>query len=811
MPEDLKGLSSQEAQQKLEETGQNLLPEAKSVSDLKILLSQFQNPLVYILFLAAAATFFLGRITDASVICLAVFINTILGAYQERKAEKAIAGLKKLVTSKARVRRDGQVQVVNAANLVEGDIVFLTRGEKVPADGLVFSNKSFFVDESILTGESQPVERKPEEEVYMGTVVASGQAVMQVTKTGAGTQIGKIAQGLERKEEATPLEKKLHAFSRQLAIFVGIAAVLIFLIGLIAGRPIVEIFATAVALAVSAVPEGLIVSLTVILAVGMQRILRKKALVRKLLAAETLGSVTVICVDKTGTITEGRLKVVAERFIDKEEGMKAIVLANDLEDPLEVVRWEYVREQDGSDPQKLFDENPRLDSLPFSPETKYLATLHQDKVFLAGAPELLLSKSNLTLVQKKKWQKEFDGLAQKGLRLVGFASRQRKRGEKTLKREGILRDLKFIGFLAFSDPVREDVGVSLALAQEAGIKIKVITGDYRLTAEAVLKEIGLTITSPSKQIIEGEELERLSDKELGDRIEDIILFVRTKPFDKLRIVEILKAKGEVVAMTGDGVNDALALQKADIGIVVEGASEVAKETADMILLDANFNTIVAAVEEGRGIFDNLRKVILYLLSDAFGEILLVLGTLIAGLPLALTAGQILWINLVSDGFPDLALTVDPKRKNLMTDGPVRARENLINFEVKALVVLVSLFAGLSGLLIFAYFLGQTNDLPYARSLAFAVLGTNSLFYVFSCRSLKQPVWESDIFSNRWLILGVGTGLTLLLSAFYFRPFTFLLEVVPLGVFDWGVVVSAGLAVIILIEATKFIFVLKSNR
>ncbi|MDP3955587.1 MAG: HAD-IC family P-type ATPase, partial [bacterium] len=726
--QELKGLTSSEVLLRQQQYGVNVLPEEKPPSDVNIFLSQLKNPLVYILFFAAAVTLLLGDLPDTFIIFIVVLANTILGFYQERKASRAILALKKLVSLSSRVKREGVLQAINAAEIVPGDLVFLTSGEKVPADGTLLECKNFHVNEAVLTGESEPKEKKGNDEILMGGIVVNGQAVMEVVRIGEKTAMGKIAVSLGKKEALTPLEERLRGFSKQLAYLVGLSAFLVFGLGVLTGRSLVEVFTTAVALAVSAVPEGLVISLTVILAIGMQRILKKKVLIRKLLAAETLGSVTVICVDKTGTITEGKLEVVEEEFLDREKAVLASVLANDLEDPLETVRWEYALGQNHFDPQKMVDENPRLDSLQFSPKTRFLASMHENEVYFAGAPELLLSKSNLSEKDKKIWQKKIELSAKKGLRLIGFAWRQRKRGEKKLTAENVLESLVFLGFLAFSDPVRVEVKDALALAQKAGIKVKVITGDYRLTAEKVMSEIGLPITNPAKQILEGEELEKLSDEELRERMEEVILFVRSKPEDKLRIVEALKARGEVVAMTGDGVNDAPALHKADIGIVVSGASEVAKETADMILLDNNFKTIITAIEEGRGIFDNLRKVVLYLLSDAFGSIVLIFASLAAGLPLALTAAQILWINLVSDGLPDLALTVDPKRKGLMAEGPTKPAENLLNMEIKILVLLISLFTGLMVFMIFHFFLGQTGNLAYARSITFAALGVCSLFY-----------------------------------------------------------------------------------
>lgn len=808
------GLSSSEASRRLKQFGFNVLPEKPPPSSFLIFLEQFKSPLVYVLLLAAGVTLFLRDFPDMVIILLAVFLNTVLGFYQERQAKRALYALKKILVPQARVIRDGKRTVVDARQLVPGDLVVLETGDKIPADGVLLKAIDLSIDQAILTGESIPMTKKSQDFCFMATIVSGGRGLMEVKKTGSSTKVGEIAQRLGEKEEKTPLEKQLAVLAKSLAVLVGTAALFIFLSGVIIGKGVVEMFTTAVALAVAAIPEGLIVSLTVILAVGMQRILKRKALVRNLVSAEILGSVTVICVDKTGTLTEGKMRVVGAEFTDRQLGIKTAAVCNNLADPLEYAAWDWVTQQ-GEDPQKIFEENPRLDEIPFSSKYKFIATLHKGEIFIVGAPEILLSWSEMDKEKRQDWEHKLENFGKKGLRLVGFAmieSGNLKKEFQELKEQKSaqhISNLRFLGVLVHDDPVRSSVAQTLKECQEAGIKVKIITGDYLQTSIAVLKQLGIKVSQ--NEVVEGEELARISKNELGKRIEQIVLFARTDPFQKLKIVEVLKEKGEVVAMTGDGVNDALALQEADIGIVVREASEVSKETADMVLLDSNFKTIVAAVEEGRGIFENLRKIILFLLSDAFGEILIIFGALLLGWPLPLLAGQILWINLVSDGFPALALTVDPKRKGLMSEPPINPQEKLLNLEIKTLITLVSLFAGISTLLIFGLFLKQTGDLVLSRSLAFAVLGANSLFYVFSCRSLRQPVWQTALFSNRWLILGVGAGFLLLLSAFYFPPLVILLRTVPLGIFEWGLVLATGLAVVILIEGVKFAFVLKSKR
>lgn len=818
-------MTSDEARARLEKFGLNTLPEKPPPSSFLILFDQFKSPLVYILLLAALVTLFLRDFPDTGIILFAVFLNTILGFYQERKAKRALYALAKVLTPQAKVIRDGERKIIDARHLVPGDLVVLEIGDKIPADGVLVEAVDLSVNEAVLTGESVPVRKVAIENVFMGTIVASGRGLMQVRQTGTLTKMGEIAKTLKEKEEETPLERRLADLAKTLAILVIGAALFIFLSGIILGKSVTEMFTTSVALAVAAIPEGLVVSLTVILAIGVQRIFKRKALVKNLASAETLGSVTTICADKTGTLTEGKMRVVKAvtevsravhlrggpgRTPQKELLVMAAVLCNNLHDPLEVAMLEWgeknlIRQQGG---ENLKLEYPRLDEIPFSSQTKIIATLHPGILFVSGAPEVVISKCQMSNIKWQIWKKKFEEYGREGYRLVGFAYKEIENQKSKLKNED-LKDLEWLGLLLYEDPVRPEVSGVLRECQQAGIKVKIITGDYPATSLAVLEKLGIRVAQD--EVMEGEELEEISQEELKKRIDKIILFARTDPFQKLKIVEVLKQRGEVVAMTGDGVNDAPALQKADIGIVVRESSEVAKETADMVLLDSNFKTIVAAIEEGRGIFDNLRKIVLYLLADAFGELIAIFGALLMGFPLPLLVGQILWINLVSDGFPGLALTVDSKREGIMRELPLNPKESLLNLEIKVLIFLISLFAGLSTLFIFSLFLQQTGDLSLSRSLAFALLGTNSLFYVFSCRFLRKPFWQTNIFSNHWLILGIGAGFLLLVSAFYFPPLVFLLRTSSLGIFEWGMVMAMGLFVVILIEGTKFVFVLKSKR
>ncbi|HJY98244.1 MAG TPA: HAD-IC family P-type ATPase [Patescibacteria group bacterium] len=752
------GLSYEEVKKRQGQYGANVLPEKPPPSRLLLLFQQLRSPLVYILLFAALVTFVMGSFSDSLVILLAVFINTILGFVQESKASNALVALKHYVISKATVIRDGKRILLDTTEIVPGDIVILDQGAKIPADGkIIFANR-FYVDEAALTGESVPVNKNIEEKVFMGTIVSSGQATFEVESIGQSTKMGGIALQIQEKEEDTPLQKQLKTFSKQLVLVIASLTILVFILGILYKFSLTEMLTTSVALAVSSIPEGLLVSLTVVLAIGMQKIIKHRGLVRKLSAAETLGGVTVICADKTGTLTQGKMKVV-DYIGDREKLAQQVLLANDLDDPIVISAFEWGRTIISG----FVSEHPRLDSIPFSSKERFFVSLHKwsegnNILFVNGAPELLLEWTSLPETQKKEIVKNIDDLTKQGKRLIGFARKEVSPDKKSLEAADAKGGLDWIGILAFSDPVRPGVKEAFEQTLSAGIKTIVITGDYPKTSEFVLGELDIPVSA--KEIMLGEELEKLDVEQLAQKVKSVKLFARTTPDQKLKIVEALKRNGEVVAMMGDGINDAPALHKADIGVVVENATDVAKESADLVLLDSNFSTIVGAIEEGRVMFENMRKIIIYLMSDAFAEIIVVIGGISVGLPLPITAIQILWINLISDGFPNLALTIDPKRTDLMKEHPRASREHLVNKWMVYLIGLVSLMAGIVALSSFIIIYKMTGDLILARSLAFIVLGLNSLTYVFSVRALMTPFWKNHIFENKWLVAAVFAGLSL---------------------------------------------------
>ena len=797
---EVKGLSVGDVADRQIKFGANVLPEKPPPSQFSLILQQLKNPFVYVLLSATIITLIIGHVTDSLIIFLAVLINTVLGFIQESRASNALYALKHYVTSKATVVRNGKRETIGTSEIVPGDTVILDQGVKIPADGkLTFANR-LYIDEAVLTGESLPVNKDKGDTVYMGTVVSSGQAVLLVETIGVATKMGAIALQIQEKEEDTPLQRQLKTFSKQLVMVISVLTILVFILGILHKLSLIEIFITSVALAVSSIPEGLLVSLTVVLAIGMQKIIKHRGLVRKLSAAETLGGVTVICVDKTGTLTQGKMKVV-DYLGDKKQLAEQVLLANDLDDPIVISAFEWGRTIISSP----ISDHQRIDSIPFSSKERFFISLHKwsnskNILFVNGAPEILLQWTTLSETERKEIVKNIDDLTKQGKRLIGFARKEVSANKKSLNTEDAKENLTWVGILAFNDPVRLGVKEAFGLAHEAGIKTTVITGDYPKTSEFVLSELGMPVKKD--EILLGSELEKLTLEELSQKVKSVKLFARTSPDQKLMIVEALKRNNEIVAMMGDGVNDAPALHKADIGIVVGDATDVAKESADLVLLDSNFATIIGAIEEGRVMFDNIRKIILYLMSDAFSEIILVVGGIVMGLPLPITAVQILWINLISDGFPDLALTIDPKRADIMKENPRPPKERLVNGWMVILIGIVSLTASLTAISSFIVVYKMTNDIVAARSMAFITLGLDSLIYVFSVRTLMTPFWKNHLFENKWLVIAVLAGFGLQVLPFMTPSLRQFFGLSSLSLVYWVTAIGLSIFMFFVIEIFK---------
>ena len=851
------GLNLSEVKERTEKRGFNEIAKKSKVRWWRVLLDQFKSPLIYVLVIAVMVTWLMNERVDAAVISVAVVVNIILGFFQEFKAEKSLEALASMVAGKVKVKRDGKWDEVEARELVPGDVVRLEIGMKVPADGVLVIEDGMFVSEAILTGESVAVEKKTwtdkgrlkewlktewfdgadkMKRVFMGSVIEKGIGEMLVIRTGDETEMGKIAKKVKGKnKEETPLQKKLGVLSKQLALLVGIVIVVVMMVGLLTGRDFTEMFLTAVALAVAAIPEGLAVSLTVILTIGMGRMLKRKSLVRKLLAVETLGGVNVICLDKTGTITVGKMEAMGgvsdlkigfkehikkSKWVDGSKGdylLGGAWLCNDLRDPLETAMHDWAEKQKQI---KEWKEWKREDELPFDHKYKYIVTRHKNSQgkrleFLSGAPEVVLDNCNLTKKEKEDWLKEFSKLGVLGYRLVGFGYKKGVKGGK-IKRDSV-SGYEWCGVVIFEDPVREGVDDLLKRAKKAGIDMKVITGDYKETAWSVLKQVGLVGGKLNEdEIMMGDELAEWEGKEMREevinKIERVKLFARTTPEQKLLIVDVLQKRGHTVAMTGDGVNDAPALKQADIGIVVNDASDVARETADMVLLDNNFGTVLAAVEEGRGVFDNLKKVLLYLLSDAFAEVMLVLGSIVLGWPLPILAVQILWVNLMSDGLPYLALTVEPKEKGLLSRKPINKKTKILDEEMMVLIGIVSTLAALMvGVAFYYYYFVLGRSIEEARTLVFTMIGVDSLLYVFSLRSLGKMIYEDNLFKNPWLIWGVVGGLIMQVLVVYVPFLQKVFKTVGLDLWEWLMVFGLGLVLVGMIEVVKWIYLKRRKR
>ena len=843
-----KGLSEKEVKVCQREFGKNKLPEEKPLSMLRMFLEQFRSPLIYILVIAGIITLILKDYTDAIIIFGAVFLNTIVGYLQENKASQALRELKKIVKHTAEVLRDGNLKVIDSAELVPGDIIILNPGDKVPTDGRIIECYDFKINEMALTGEwmaakkiSEVLARKTpladrDNMVFMGTVVEDGKAKAVVTAIGIETEIGKVARLVkEAREEKTPYQKKIAHFSEIIGTIIGAICFGIFVEGMITGGEFVEMFTTAVAVAVAAIPEGLPVAMTVILALGMQRILKKKGLVRRLASAETLGSTSVICSDKTATLTEGKMKV-SDVIAFKETKLlclKAAALTSEafIENPTSPKEKWIIRGrstdralleagiESGIDGKKEF-EKKKIAELPFNPVNKFAAALYNENgqkfLYVCGAPEKILEFSKLGKKEKENWQKKLEKLAQKGLRVVASAHRKinRERGSADLTESGFLsidliKDLDFIGLITLKDPIRPEVKEAMKVCRRAGMRPIIVTGDHKLTAKAVAEELGFKVKE--ENILEGKDLDKLSDDDFEEILPQIQIYARVEPKHKMRIISAWQEKKEVVAMTGDGINDAPALKRADVGIAVGSGTEVAKETADLILLNDSFSIIVAAVEEGRAILDNIRKVITYLLSDSFTEVILVGVSIMAGLPLPVTAVQILWVNLIEDGLPDIALAFEPKEKDIMKQKPGGHEIPLLTREMKTIIFIIGIFTDLILLGLFFWLWNQNHDIAYVRTMIFACLSIDSLLYVFSCKSLRRNLWRINPFSNKILVAAWLLGMAMLMAALYLPTLQAFLKTVPLGIFDWQIILGLGLLNVILIEATKWYFIVKRKE
>ncbi len=846
------GLDDEEAARRLERYGPNELPRVASVSLVKRLLLQMHNPLIYVLLAAGAVTLTLGEYVDASVILGVVAVNTLIGFVQETKAEAALDALRSMVHTEARVVREGRQHRVRSEELVPGDLVLVEAGDKLPADLRLVAESELQIDESALTGESLPVSKDevvlPESTpvadrrnmAYSGTLVTGGTGSGIVVATGGETELGEIHRLVgSAKTLATPLTRKLAHFSRLLTVVILALAALTFAIGVARGERAVEMFTAAVALAVGAIPEGLPAAVTITLAIGVSRMARRRAVIRRLPAVETLGGATVVCTDKTGTLTENRMTVrtvwtpqsqvspgpgPATSPGTSDAALRWCLLAgancNDAKptgsgdvvgDPTEAAMLEAARRL-GVEVHGL----PREDTVPFSSSRQFMATLHRDPgtgalvVLTKGAMERVLDLCDSQMGADAAPQPlDLDGiletahrLATQGMRVLATAvDLHGSRDALDLLTTGTCRSLSFTGLQAMLDPPRPTAAAAVESCRTAGLAVKMVTGDHAATATSIARQVGLLDEGDDGRVLTGADLDRIDDADLPEAVERAAVFARVTPEQKLRLVEALQARHHVVAMTGDGVNDAPALKAADIGVAMgRGGTEVAKESGDMVLTDDDFATIEAAVEEGRGVFDNLTKFIVWTLPTNTGEGLVILVAILLGTALPILPTQILWINMTTAVALGLMLAWEPKERGIMLRPPRDPQRSLLTGELVFRTLLVSALLVAGSWWLFEYEMGHGATLAQSRTAAVNVFVAVEAFYLVSCRSLVAPVWRLGPFTNRWLLVGVTVQALGQAAITYLPAMNRLFHTEPIGPDAWlrilavAVVASAVVAV-----------------
>lgn len=868
------GLSAPEAAQRLVANGPNELKEGKRISPLQIFLGQFKSLIIWILIVAGVISGVLGEVVDAIAILAIVVLNAVIGFYQEFSAEKSIAALKRMTAPQAKVQRDGHITVIPASAIVTGDILALEAGDLVAADARLLEATSLKCIESALTGESEAVEKKVvkldkddiplgdrDNIVFMGTSVATGTAQAVVVATAMGTELGRIAGLIEEAsaEESTPLEKKLESFGRILIwATLGIVA-LLFMLGLLRGTEFFEMFMTSVSLAVAAVPEGLPAVVTVALALGVSRMARRRALVRKLPAVETLGSTTVICTDKTGTLTVGEMTVrslyvagqtykvtgegygpdgevrIAGKKSEAQHAAPLLELAtvligcNNAHLVEEDGKWKVIGDptegallaagaKAGGDQERIEKEMPKQQEIPFDSDRKRSTTIRQKpdgklRAFVNGAPDVLLDRCTkiyasdgvrpMSDQDRQSVVAQNAAMAQQALRVLGSAWRDLDNASPAeLTADAVERDLVFVGLAGMYDPPRQEAKEAVAKCRAAGIRVVMITGDHPHTATAIARELG--ISSDEDVAIAGAELDKMSDDELQQCAPKVAVYARVSAEHKLRIIHAWKANDAVVAMTGDGVNDAPAIKGADIGIAMgKSGTEVTKQASDMIITDDNFASIVAAVEEGRGIYDNIRKTLQYLLAGNTGELLLMTVCVVIGLPAPLLPIHLLWINLVTDGLPALCLATDPIDSDVMKQPPRARRERITGGGFLGTMLLTGILT--AGVSFAVYFYGLRSETPeLARTHAFATLVFAELLRSFGARSETRPIWRMNLFSNFNLLAVVAVSFSIQIWSHHSATLAKFLKTALMPLSDSLMLLAVSLIPLVGIEAMKML-------
>lgn len=863
------GLSANEAVRRLKVQGANALPEAKVDSVLTIFLQQFKSPLIYVLFGAGGILLLLGEAVDALIILFVLVFNAVVGAVQEGRAQNTLRALKKFVATTATVLRDREEVVVPDREVVAGDIILLQEGEKVPADARLISVSGLKIDEASLTGESEPATKTiaaiagenisaPEQRnmVFKGSNVVSGSGKAVVVGTGVHTVIGAIAKEISTIDSEIPLKANIRHLSRAIIIVVAMVSVLLFFLGLLRGQELVTIFAAVVSLAVSVIPEGLPIVITLVLATGVWRMSRRNALVKKLQAVEALGQASIIAVDKTGTITKNEL-VIREVWVHGQtfavggvgyepqgevrlEGA-VIDVANHPEllrtgkmaafctnarvtrieknntwhvtgDPTEAAMRVW-GEKAGFIKDELLRESPFVSEIPFDYKRKYHATLHKvgGKNFLTveGAPEVVLAACThiirggkvqpMRAKDKAELEQVLAHMSHRGLRVVAGAMQKQMPGHLS---EESVQGLTFVSFFGMQDVLRAEVADAVARATSAGIKVVMITGDHKLTARAIAAEAG--IWREGDEVLTGVEIDALSDTELAAQLTRVSVFARVTPEHKLRIIVAYKKRGEVVAMTGDGVNDAPPLVAADLGIAMgKIGTEVAKEAADIVLLDDNFESIVAAVEEGRSIYKTIKKVILYLFSTSLGEVLVITAALVLGYPLPLLASQIIWLNFVTDGFLTIALAMEPKEEGLLSGKFQKQQKYLVDRLMGTMMFTMALPMMVGSIILFHFYFEA--DLAKASTIALTAMAVFQWFNAWNCRSETKSIFTMNFFSNWYLIGATVLVVALQILAVYTPFFQHILRTVPLTFTEWLLIIPVAASIVVVEEVRKFIY------
>lgn len=860
---DQKGISSTQAKERLSQHGPNQLESPTKPSPLKIFIGKFKDYMVLVLIFAAIISFIAGETTNAYVILGIVVLVAIIGFVQEYKAEKAMEALREMVAPEADVIRDGQMSTIPAADLVPGDVVFLEAGDKVPADGRILEVTSLQVIESSLTGESMPVEKLvqtlPEDMaladrknmVFMGTIISQGNCRAIVTATGLGTELGRIS-GLMKQEQAEPpLKIKLQQLAKRQAFLVMVISAIVFILMFSRGLPVIDALIASIALAVAGIPEALPFIVTLALAFGTQAMAKKNAIIRRLPEVETLGSTTVICTDKTGTLTTGEMTLREIRTYRKIEvtgagydpsgqfisqGAKLEPTEEDLARILKIgvhANNSAIERANGGwrvvgDPtegalivaakkagilDKIKDSSSRFIEYPFDSERMRMTTVdevHKEGyiVSMKGAPEVVLSHctktttpngtKTLTEEDRRSILADADDMAENALRVLALAWKPISNNDP-VEVDCIESGLIFAGLTGMMDPPRKEVPEAIRVSKMAGIRTVMITGDHRLTARAIGKELGIG----NGEVIEGVQLDRMSSEDLREHIDDVSVFARVTAEHKVRIVEALKARGHIVAMTGDGVNDAPALTAADIGVAMgRTGTEVTKEASDMVIADDNFATIVSAIEEGRRIFDNIRKGTSYLLSVSFAELATIFFAVALGFPLPLLAAQILWINVVAEEFPAIGLALEPSHSDIMKRKPRDPKESMPSrpLMIYTLGIAATIVAGTLGMYIIT--LQSNPDLSYARTVAFVGLGFFTVYNAYSSRSLQESVFRMNPLGNKTLLMGIAASILAILAVVYIPFMQFIFETRPLTSESWILILTTGLVVVLAAEVMK---------